>query len=462
MPNNADLGMTLQKYICDKYSLPCDPYAESQFLANYNEQYLPYLPELVEAIFSQLDVQLVSCCTFTESKNTKESRSPDNFLVINKKSEAKTLSIRTNKNGDKVAPRVVGQCGIDTFNIFFSEIAKKHIADKQDIKQVIFDHIHKMLPVFLDYLFVSDFTVWIQDYIAGTFFVFDRSNFVDIQLDRSRFSFTRDLESWTESTTLKYDGKSIAEIQIHKNRTFKFRFLMKALMEFIQKESQNTETFGMTAEKTICDMFGLKYPNHLLARSSVSLQKKLMPIVANAFAILPKPIRHTGSERGERGEQSKCSYDFELEGGKTLSLKTNTGKMVCPPEVGQPGPITCHHYFGQFTNVEDIDGPSFKTMVFEHIHEMIPIYLNHLFDSDYLLWIQEKKGHYTFKVLEAKLTQGKTWKKEQFSFTKSTLEEWNESNTLKYANVSIGEFQVHRSRNCFKFRFNLENLLKIL
>lgn len=462
MLNNADLGLTMQKYICDRYSLSCSAYAMAQFKANYNEAYLPYLPKLVDSIFVQLAKQPFNCCTFSESLDARETRSPNNFLVVGDDGLACSLSIRTNKSGDKVAPRVVGQCGIDTFNTFFSDIAGRKITDKQDIKQVVFDHIHQMLPVFLDYLFVSDYTVWVQDYTAAKFFVFDRSNFVDIQFDRSKFIFTRDLSAWTESTTLKYEGSSIAEVQIHKNRTFKFRFMMNALMELVKKESQNTETFGMTAEKTICDMFGLTYPSHLLARSSVSLQKRLEPVVVNAFKNLPKAVRHTGSDHGERGEQSKCSYDFELEGGKTLSLKTNSGKMVCPPEVGQPGAITCRHYFGQFTDVEDIDGLAFKRMVYDHVHQMIPIYLNHLFDSDYLLWIREKKGEFSFKVLEAKLAQGITWERDRFSFTKPTLEEWNESNTLKYDNITIGEFQVHRSRNCFKFRFNLENLLNFL
>ena len=42
------------------------------------------------------------------------------------------------------------------------------------------------------------------------------------------------------------------------------------------------------------------------------------------------------------------------------------------------------------------------------------------------------------------------------------LEDWNESNTVKYNNISIGEFQVHNNRQCYKFRFNFKNLIKIL
>lgn len=39
---------------------------------------------------------------------------------------------------------------------------------------------------------------------------------------------------------------------------------------------------------------------------------------------------------------------------------------------------------------------------------------------------------------------------------------WNESNTVKYSNVSIGEFQVHNKRNCFKFRFNMDGINKLI
>lgn len=54
------------------------------------------------------------------------------------------------------------------------------------------------------------------------------------------------------------------------------------------------------------------------------------------------------------------------------------------------------------------------------------------------------------------------WQKSLFSFTKEKLEEWNESNTVKYKGISIGEFQVHKARDCYKFRFNLENLEKVV
>jgi len=48
----------------------------------------------------------------------------------------------------------------------------------------------------------------------------------------------------------------------------------------------------------------------------------------------------------------------------------------------------------------------------------------------------------------------------QITFTKN-LDNWNESNTVKVNNKSIGEFQIHKNRDCIKFRFHMNKLLSI-
>lgn len=457
--NNAFLGMTIQKYICQKYDVPMHLNAVAQFTSSYNKDYEPGLNELTNDIFKDIGATPIQCLTFAPSLKDKETYSPHNFILSN----GSTLSIKTNKTGDKVAPRVVGQCGLAVFNAFFSEVAGFEIKDKEQIKDVIFRHIDEMMPTFLDYLFVSDYTVLVQ-YANGeyTYEIFDCNQFVNIETEREQFSFTRNGAEWNESTTLKYKGISIAEIQIHKNRTFKFRFIMKALQRFIVEAKITTETFGMTAEKTICDIFKLSYPANFKTRCSMRLQEEITPTIKAAFAELPNAVKHTGSEQGERGKESKCSYDFVLAGGQTLSLKTNTGKMVCPPEVGQPGAETCYLYFKHLTDATEITEEVFKEMVLNHIAEMMPIYVKHLLDSDYLLWIYKKKNDYEYKIFNSDFAKNMVWDDSAFTFTKPTIEEWNESNTLKYNSISIGEFQVHRTRSCFKFRFNMENFEKII
>ena len=457
--NNAFLGMTIQKYICQKYDLPMHPNAVAQFTSSYNKDYEPGLDELTNTIFKDIGTTPTQCLTFAPSAKGKETLSPHNFLLEN----GATLSIRTNKTGDKVAPRVVGQCGLSVFNAFFSELAGFEIENKEQIKGVVLKSIHRMIPTFLDYLFVSDYTVWVR-YDDGeySYTVFDRNQFVDIETEREHFTFTKDGAAWNESTTLKYKGISIAEIQIHKNRTFKLRFIMKAMQKFLVEAKMTTETFGMTAEKTICDIFALSYPANFKTRCSARLQEEITPTVKAAFAELPDAIKHTGSEKGERGKESKCSYDFVLAGQKTLSLKTNTGKMVCPPEVGQPGAETCYLYFKHLTDATEMTGDVFKEMVLNRIAEMMPIYVEHLLDSDYLLWIYKKKNAYEYKIFNSDFAKNMVWDGGAFTFTKPTIEKWNESNTLKYNGISVGEFQVHKARSCFKFRFNMENFEKVI
>ena len=455
--SNAAFGMTIQKTICDLYGIYPNEKAVAQFNAVYDKNIALQILPTIKSIFESIGLKPIECLTFKPSKSSRELYLPHNFVL----EDGETLSIRTNKSGDKVAPRVVGQCGIETFNEHFSQIVDRIITDKQEIKEVVFNSIHLMLPVFVDYLFTSDYIIWV--YFKNNeikYETVESKKLLFSDLKRESFTFTKNLGEWNESTTLKYNNKSLAEIQIHKNRTFKFRFIMSSLLELLREEKITSETLGITAEKTVCDLFSLKYPDSFKSRYSPKLEEELMPIIVVAFANLPNAIKHTGSMSGERGGNSKCSYDFILEGNKKLSLKTNTGKMVCPPEVGQPSASTCYKYFGQFTSCDHIDSQIFKEMVLNYVDKMLPIYIDHLFDSDYLLWIYKKDVWFNYKIFEKGFGSNIKWEKSLFSFTKQTIEDWNESNTLKYKNISIGEFQVHKARDCFKFRFNLENLVK--
>ena len=131
--NNAFLGMTIQKFICTKYNVPFHPNAVAQFNSNYNQEFEPGLDELNDKIFEDIGKKPKLCLTFSPSENGKETLSPHNFLL----EDGTTFSIRTNKSGDKVAPRAAGQRGLAVFNAFFSELAGFQIEDKEQIKEVV-------------------------------------------------------------------------------------------------------------------------------------------------------------------------------------------------------------------------------------------------------------------------------------------------------------------------------------
>lgn len=66
------------------------------------------------------------------------------------------------------------------------------------------------------------------------------------------------------------------------------------------------------------------------------------------------------------------------------------------------------------------------------------------------------------KYVGSESEAGEVEQSNKVSFTKPKIEQWNESNTVKYDGLTIGEFQVHNHRSCFKFRFQMANLLMLL
>lgn len=109
----------------------------------------------------------------------------------------------------------------------------------------------------------------------------------------------------------------------------------------------------------------------------------------------------------------------------------------------------------------------FKEISINKIDLVMKEYWKNMFECDYLIHffdIIKKSGcintNPSFIVL-SKFINAPKWKKEKFEFTQ-TLTSWNESCTVKYCGISIGEFQVHNNRDFFKFRFNMKGILSLL
>ena len=298
--NNADYGLSLQKKICDDYKIEVNEWAAAQFDANYNPAYEEEFKTVIPLIFETVKSTPDRLLTYTkEMIGKKQNTSPHNFLLKN----GKTFSIRTTRTSDKVAPRTVGQAGFPILNEFFSEVYGEEIKSQADVRKLVFENIHEMLPIFIDNLFQSDITVFISRRDLENVQMIKAEEVANYSFSRDEFTFTRGLDSWTESTTLKYHGKSIAEIQTHKERSFKFRFIVSAIPEWFKIVKQNNESLGMSAEGAICEYFNLEKPKSFDTRVISTYVQKLMPVVEAAFKELPEAISHTGSMSGERGEQ---------------------------------------------------------------------------------------------------------------------------------------------------------------
>ena len=134
---------------------------------------------------------------------------------------------------------------------------------------------------------------------------------------------------------------------------------------------------------------------------------------------------------------------------------------LCPSECGQPGNDTFDLYFGHLYEGK-IDYEKFKSVVLSKVEQMLPIYLDHLFGCDYLLLVHINSPDDGYYILKKKEIQPFQWERSRISFTRASIREWNESNTVKYDGVSVGEFQAHHHRNSYKFRFQILKLAKVM
>jgi hypothetical protein len=217
---------------------------------------------------------------------------------------------------------------------------------------------------------------------------------------------------------------------------------------------KNNEELGMTCEKLICEKFNIESKidavrvnnNYLI----VSKIKKLLIIN------LDIKIHH--------GCENK-STDFETSDNKFLSVKTSFASNVklCPQNIGQTTYKKLNSLFN-FENLSSDESKNFKLNILnlQNISNILNLYFNNLMCCDYLFFLDYKRN--SSCLIDCEKTKKHFQKflndSVKISFTRNDIT-WNESNTIKINNVSIGEFQIHKNRNCYKFRFNFLSLKKL-
>lgn len=241
----------------------------------------------------------------------------------------------------------------------------------------------------------------------------------------------------------------------------------------------NNESIGISAEVAIAYSYGVPINADYARRAEKGIVELLMQgdAVKKIFALegIPAPVRHIA--------EGQNPIDFILMNNKTLSVKTNQNDIgrAAPQNIGQP---TQHTYFkyiqdnnilpgfeinqilGAFGLTDTYENRAiiFKILSIEYIDILINMYWKNMFDCDYLILFYNLEnyanplGSYKMFGKDGRVPE---WDKRKFSFTQ-TLNTWNESNTLKYCNVVIGNFQVHRNRDCFKFRFDMKGIMQLL
>lgn len=217
----------------------------------------------------------------------------------------------------------------------------------------------------------------------------------------------------------------------------------------MKTSNQTNENFGMSCEVALCQIFDIKhsisekrYSKECTEKIIKSIEKDKLPFILS---------EHIGG---------RDKTDFITKDGKSVSVKSNiSGYKVCPQIIGQ----TTKKKFCSSFGLELLSPDEIKEVIFENIHKMINKYIENLFCCDYLIWMS-KSGQ--FKIFIRKKILSKFMNKFSqynikdhasdcgFTWTRK-LEQWNESNTLKWNGITIAEFQIHNHRNSVKMRFDL-------
>lgn len=229
----------------------------------------------------------------------------------------------------------------------------------------------------------------------------------------------------------------------------------------------NNEQIGISAEVAIAEYFNISIDQSYCKRGSYDVIRSIKKIVGDIFSSnnIPVPVSHIATRQNP--------IDFMLNSGKTLSVKTNQRSLgkVAPQRIGQASSVTWFSSIAPRLNIKLSTVPQsyyekirlFKQIALSRSDELLSIYWENMFDCDFLVHIfniVDKSGNLTNnpEYLVSFKTASPIWEKTKISFTRKSVESWNESNTIKYDGVTIGEYQIHNNRDNFKFRFHMKGI----
>jgi len=217
--NNATLGFSFENALCNVFNLE---YNES----NVNKD---IVNKLTERLKKSMFGDLILTKYIGESKNEIDFEGTLRGKKVN-------ISVKSSFSSDKIAPQELGQPSRNKFRDIFNlednkpETIKAFLEDKDNV----IDFLSRCVDTFkktqvLIYLKCSKTDESLK---FSSVDVINLENMTIKKLEKSKISYTHQEKNgvWNESTTIKYNGKGIAEIQVHNNRNcVKTRFVGKYL-----------------------------------------------------------------------------------------------------------------------------------------------------------------------------------------------------------------------------------------
>lgn len=242
---------------------------------------------------------------------------------------------------------------------------------------------------------------------------------------------------------------------------------MKLIAKTLHYIVGSNEQTGMWCERVVCDILKIPFNSKRDYITSDNYPSKLardLKDTLQPFLMTLNITKHEGNKND--------AYDFLTFNNQHISLKTNTnGFKVCPALIGQTTLQKLNKYFKQ-----DLTKDQFKEFIINNTHQVLKEYLKYIFickhtfcikfDTGKIYYFNTNTNTNTNIVPELDLNTDDIQDQETpFTFT-NTLENWNESNTLKIKVneqlFSLAEFQIHNNRNCIKCRFNFDTVIKLI
>lgn len=225
---------------------------------------------------------------------------------------------------------------------------------------------------------------------------------------------------------------------------------------------KNNAELGIITEYAVCLVLNTPYiSNSANIYSKRDIYKVADRIQSNKYFVDKfQGYKHSGN-KCPITNKSFPPYDFINPQNITERLSVKTVKnnpiyKITPQVIGQP----CESTFR--CNFEVIQSTNIRDFVEQNIETMIKSYFNNTFHCPILFYHQKNDE---CKLIEQNMNMQIDW--QNFSYDFSHIKRgknWNRSTTVFLVKngiptKSIGEFQIHNTRDCITFRFSLNTIL---
>ncbi len=221
--------------------------------------------------------------------------------------------------------------------------------------------------------------------------------------------------------------------------------------EVVEEKSKDkkvlTEDLGKIFEMAICLLYEIEYDGkYKYSLEEASKIKEKLYKLKNVFPFNIKHIAKNGNK-----------YDFVSVDNDNIHLSAKTSKKdakVCPQVIGQPSKKKFCEFFGLDLTY---DLEQIKNYIELNVKQLLEVYCLNTFDCPIIYYNKHKD-----LMLFVKLKENINWINYTITFSHIIKnKKWNESSCIIINNTTIGEFQIHKHRDCIKFRWSFEKLLDL-